>query len=189
MLFAKRGRQEVEEEDKLQLKYQGELNLRILGYDDLFSNFDSRPYDVKQLSDDFLIEAKRATRDKHGIYEVNLLVPKSKRDRKLEETIKKRLKDHFKRHYRISSYEIKATERKGAWMGFLGVLLIFISAYLETLHSTNLMIAFVQTLFEPAGWFTAWTGLDLLFYNVPGKKPEREFYKKMADANISFGSY
>jgi hypothetical protein len=47
----------------------------------------------------------------------------------------------------------------------------------------------IITVFEPAGWFTLWFGLDHVFYFKKQKKPEYLFYERMNSAEISFGSY
>ena len=40
------------------------ISLSLNSYDDIFSGFDPRPYSQRALSDDFLAESKRASRDK-----------------------------------------------------------------------------------------------------------------------------
>jgi hypothetical protein len=74
-------------------------------------------------------------------------------------------------------------------MGLLGAGLIFFSTYLYSLESTNLFLQFLQVLFEPAGWFTAWTGLDEIYYNVKQKEPDLKFYEKMYKSEIKFVEY
>ena len=43
---------------------KSEISLSLDNYDDIFSDFDPRPFSQRALSDDFLIEAKKASRDK-----------------------------------------------------------------------------------------------------------------------------
>ena len=89
------------EEEVLQseLFKHGNISLILDSYNDIFSSFDPRPYNEKALSDDFLIECKRAARDKddHG-FELILSVPKLKRNVNDEFKIKKRLREHFHKH-------------------------------------------------------------------------------------------
>jgi hypothetical protein len=44
-------------------------------------------------------------------------------------------------------------------------------------------------LLEPAGWFTAWCGLDHLLYGVRDIAREHAFYRKMARADVVFTAY
>lgn len=58
---------------------QGNISLILDSYDDIFSDFDPRPFSEKALSDDFLVECKRAARDKdRSVVELKLLVPTKK---------------------------------------------------------------------------------------------------------------
>lgn len=182
---------EVEKEDLVRehLLEKGEISLILKDYDDIFSSFDPRHYSEKALSDDFLQEAKRATRDKQGVYELRFLIPKSKRNFEHEILIKRRLKDHFRKHYNLLVYEIRHTEWKGIGMAFAGVVMIFASTVIASALNQTFWMRFFETLLEPAGWFTAWTGLDQFFYTIEGKRPDKEFYRKISETRIIFTSY
>jgi hypothetical protein len=103
----------------------GNISLVLDSYDDIFSDFDPRPYSEKPLSDDFLIECKRAARDKEAGLELRLLVPKQKRNIYEEAKIKKRLKNHFQKHFHEKAKEIKALKREGFIWFFIGAIVMF----------------------------------------------------------------
>lgn len=168
---------------------KSEVSLLLKDYNDIFSSFDTRHYSERSLSDDFIIEAKRAARDKRGIYELRFLIPKNRRNFEHETTIKKRLREHFRRHFNILGEEVDAIKKKGLVMALLGVAFIFIASYLYGFEKPTFAINFFRTLLEPAGWFTAWTGMDQLFYTAYEHKTDLDFYKKMSDAEIKFSSY
>jgi hypothetical protein len=44
-------------------------------------------------------------------------------------------------------------------------------------------------LAQPAGWFSFWEGLGKIFILAKEKKPDLDFYKKVARANIFFTNY
>ncbi|NYT12918.1 MAG: hypothetical protein GKC01_00225, partial [Candidatus Methanofastidiosa archaeon] len=72
---------EASEDPKIILREKN-ISLILDSYDDLFSDFDPRPYSVRGLSDDFLIECRRAVRGiktESPVLELRLLVPKNKR--------------------------------------------------------------------------------------------------------------
>ncbi len=167
----------------------GEISLLLDSYDDIFSSFDPRPYNFRALSDDFLQEAKRATLDKDGSLELHFLIPETKRDIALENKIRQRLHDHFKRHREILAKEIADTKRKGWRMAFAGILMIVVASYLSFLESATFSIHFLIIVLEPAGWFTSWTGMDEIYYTSREKKPDLDFYTKMMHSSISFNSY
>lgn len=180
----------VEEVKKILLQ-MSEISLWIDTYDDIFSDFDPRPYSERALSDDFLIEAKKAVKDKSsGQIELKFLAPAHIRNPALEVMIKRRLKDHFKRHYMLMIDEARGLRKRGILMAIGGVLMIMLATYLSSLDSPSLIIEFFVILLEPAGWFTAWVGLEDSFFGS-GKELNKElkFYERMSNAEIVFTSY
>jgi len=178
--------EELSEEEKMR---QGNISLILDTYNDIFSDFDPRGYSERALSDDFLLECKRAARDKDpeiGI-ELRLLVPKSRRNLSDESRIKQRLKLHFHKHFKEKHNEIRSIKREGiAWV-VIGLVFIFLATIIYTYKGFLFNLLFV--VLEPAGWFTLWSGLDKIFITARGKKPELDFYRKMANAKIIFISY
>ena len=77
-----------------------EISLRLEHYDDIFSDFDMRPYSKRALSVDFVDEIRRASLDKdHSGIELSISVPENTRSESEESTIKERLAGHFEKHY------------------------------------------------------------------------------------------
>ena len=181
----------IEEEQilKQHLLSKAQISILLKSYNDIFSNFDPRPFGQRALSDDFLSEIKRASLDKQGALETNFLIPKNERNSEHEVVIKKRLRDHFKRHSVILEKEISSIRRRGIFMASLGVFFIMIAGYLLSLSSHKLFVQFMIVVLEPAGWFTAWTGLDEIYYTTRQKKPDLEFYHKMTQSEIVFHPY
>lgn len=160
-------------------------------YNDIFSEFDSRPYSQRALSTDFLFEARKASRDKEaGKIELKLFMPKEKRDLPAEGVIVRRLKEHFKKHYNLIHDEQHAIFNKGMMFTIIGIVLMF-SASLIIFRATgrSLFINFIIIMLEPAGWFLFWEGLNHVFFESKHVKPKLDFYKKMAECKISFWSY
>jgi hypothetical protein len=175
---------EVEKEDEMR---QGNISLILEGYNDLFSDFDPRPTEQRALSDDFLIEVKRAARDKELGLELRLLMPKIKRNLLEESKIKKRIKTHFNKYYKEKIRDIKRLRIEGGLLCFVGIALSIAATFIYS--NTSFLSTLALVILEPAGWFSIWNGLDKLFFEIRGKKPEIDFYKKMANAEVSFISY
>src|SRR3989339_1366411 len=153
---------------------EGNISLILDNYEDIFSDFDPRPYSERALSDDFLAECRRAVRDNipQGGIELRLLVPENLRKAPEEAKIKKRLKDHFTKHYHEKTKQRKGEKQQGAIWFFLGSSLITASAMLY--DHEGLLFNFLVVMLEPGGWFSIWTGLDKLFAGVIEKRPELE---------------
>ncbi len=167
------------------------ISLTLNSYEDIFSVFDTRPYTERSLSVDFLDEAKRASREKseQGL-QLNLLVPKKKRNEYDEILIKERMKDHFRRHYHKNMKEKHESIQSGMKMFLLGILFMITATYvLFKFKEETFVSALVVVILEPAGWFTFWEGLDMMIFESKGHNEEIEFNKKMANAEIKFISY
>ncbi len=169
-----------------------EIILWLQTYQDLFSSFDSRPYDERAVSDDLIVELKRASRDKLcGPLKLTFVLSPELRDQVKERAIKRRLQDHFEKHHRRILNEVHVIKRHGFQFLALGTLIISGTAYLAwkiASLNTSFLPHLLIVLGEPAGWFTFWSGLDELVFSHQAKHADRDFYAKMAVAEISFKS-
>lgn len=168
---------------------EGNISLILDSYNDIFSNFDPRPYSDKALSDDFLVECKKASIDKEDRLELRLLIPKNKRDYRDEIRIKKRLKEHFQRHFRQLEKEINNIRLKGIAWFILGAIFMIIGTFLYTYRDINFFYNLAIIILEPAGWFTFWEGLGMIFFTTNEKMPDFKFYKKMTRSEVVFLDY
>lgn len=166
---------------------QGEINILIDSYDDIFSDFDSSPYSEKTLSDDFLSQAKKISKNKAGkeIF-LRFFIPLNERNETDEEIIIKRLNYYFNYINQQLKTEIKNTNIKGWLLSFIGIGLMIIASYLSFIKSQVYYVHLLLVFFEPAGWFLLWGGLDNLVYNSKDSKKELSFYSKMIIAKIEF---
>lgn len=194
----------TKKQKRLQLS---EIGLTLDSYDDIFSDFDPRHYSERSLSDDFLAEMKRATREKtSGVIELKLLIPQKIRKVTDEEIIKKRLRNHFRRHHDMLRKEVNKVKKIGELMVvggfFLGILaaLVLDSIILDSIDNsyffTNIlywlwmvMPKVILVLVEPASWFLIWEGANQLMSGWEAIKPDLKFYEKMTKCEIIFEEY
>ena len=168
-----------------------EISLWLDNYDDIFSDFDPRPISQRALSDDFLREAKKASRENvSGAIDLTLLIPTNERNTYQENVIKKRLKAHFNKHFNLLKKEKKGMINKGLLFTLLGILLMFIATFiLVEYNEKGLFMNFIIVLIEPGGWFLFWEGLNITIFESKRINPDLEFYKKISKGEISFSSY
>lgn len=167
-----------------------EVSLLLDSYNDIFSSFDPRPYSQRAMSQDFLDEAKRASRDKMPDIELSFLLPKSKRNKSQELVIKKRLHEHFRKHTHRLEQETKALVKKGVLFVVFGVIfMIAASMMMFRDHQATALINFFIIFLEPASWFLFWEGLSILLFDTKKLEPDRKFYMKMSKCGIHFSSY
>jgi hypothetical protein len=163
---------------------EGEILVNLESYGDIFSDFDPRPYSQRSLSADFLFECKKASLDKKKV-KLKFFVPKNRRNSATERAVKNKLKEHFRRHFIEKKSERNKMVSIGFSWFFAGTVIIVLTAlFMESQKS--FLLDLLITLGHPAGWFFMWEGLDKLLIDSKNKKEDYSFYKKMADANISF---
>jgi len=168
-----------------------EMALWLDSYDDIFSDFDPRPYNERALSDDFLVEMKKVAKDRgRDSYELKFLLAPEIREHHYEEVIKERLHHFFGLEHHRFLKEKKIAIKRGILFVVSGVGLMFLASLLLTFFSEKmLLVNFLVVLVEPAGWFLFWEGLARAMYKAEEIYPEIEFYNKMARSKISFISY
>ncbi|MFH1915864.1 MAG: hypothetical protein ABIJ21_01245 [Nanoarchaeota archaeon] len=100
---------------------------------------------------------------------------------------RQRLHAHFDRHFHIEKVEVKKVRQEGFFWFLLRGVLIFIALLIHDYE--GLLFTFLQILFEPAGWFIIWTGLEKMLVESRKMQKEFHFYQKMKGAKILFASY
>ena len=178
------------DEEKQKVLALAEVSLWIDTYDDIFSDFDPRPYSQRSLSDDFLLEAKKVTKENAaGSFEFKFLVPANARDSGKEAVIRKRLREHFKRHHTLLRREAEDIKRKAVLPILGGMALMFGASVVASMQPQTFVSHLLFVLLEPSGWFLVWYGFDQIFYAANQKSADLEFYEKMAKVDVGFLSY
>ena len=173
-----------------ELLAKSEISLILDTYDDIFSDFDPRPYSKRAISDDFLYAAKKAMpKLKEGALELLFLIPKAQRNLGNETLIKKRLHEHFKKHAALRKKAKQELLKKGAIMTVAGFVILITAGYIIATAGDELFYELMLVVLEPSGWFTVWNGLDIIFFRAHEKDSEMRFYSKMSRAEIIFIEY
>jgi len=175
---------------KKELLSKSELSIWLDDYDDIFSDFDSRPIDERSLSDDFLVEVRKMVREKpSGRVELKLLIPTGKRKMELEAIAIKNLHTFFRHAANEIQHEMDKTRRRGFILSAIGFLVMIATAYIVSISDRSFFYTALQIVLEPSGWFMVWSGMDNIFYNARRRRPNLDFNTKMAHADIVFISY
>lgn len=173
-----------------EMKETSEIRVSVNNYEDIFSDFDPRSLHERGLSEDFLLEIKKASLVKKG-HEINFIVlaPKKERDLNKEIKITQRLRSYFKKHYSILQDEKRKMINKGIIFTIIGIILMIIATYLLfNFKNQSLIASFFTILLEPAGWFIFWHGLDYVLFETKDLNLDLEFHKKMVNSKVMFVS-
>lgn len=166
-----------------------DISIWLDSYDDIFSDFDSRPYSGRVLSDDFIGELNKVSRENDlKIKDLKLLIPEKIRNKETEEIITKRLHESFRKN--LHQMEIYKRKTILTYLGLLslGFLLMILASYVGLHRENKIALNILFVILEPGGWFLVWTSLDQIFYVFKNKKSELDFYSRMAKCKISFVS-
>ncbi len=164
-----------------------ELHISLNNYDEIFSDFDPRPYRVRALSADFLDEAKRANLNSIGPIELKFFIEDGRKNLANENTIKKRLNDHFKKHYEMLAGERMQLIKQGLGFAFLGIIMMLLATFIMLGGSEKTFLtAFFIVIFEPAGWFLFWEGMYLAIFDSRMRKTDYAFYRRMQNFTVTF---
>lgn len=176
---------EIKEPEELR-----EITITLDTYDDIFSDFDPRPYPERELSEDFLKEIQRRyMENKKGRFEVHFTVPSTDRDVKEEALIKKRLREHFAFMMKEEEDIIRKTKQRGYVYILIGaaVLLSDVFAVFWLLES-NIIYKIISILLVPAGWYGMYTGLEKVIDEPFNAVDRKIIYEKFEKANYVFMS-
>ena len=164
-----------------------QLSLWLDYYDDIYSDFDSRKYHKRRLSEDFVDELKASVKHKIGEFDkLLLLLPPEQRNEQVEKEIITSLKERFQELLAIYQQKERKIFRKGILLLLSGVLIMAINSLLIYKGYKGYIIAVLSIIMEPASWFLVWNGLDSLVYDYRVAKNETGFYKVIGDMEICF---
>lgn len=164
-----------------------ELKLWLDSYDDIYSDFDSRHYPKRRISEDFLDEIRAEIKYKDDVSgELILLMPEKKRNEESEKTISESLAVYFNSRFNFLNHKCHRLMRKALILLMAGLLLMLLNSWMSYYHMISFAVAAVKILVEPAGWFLLWLAFDILFYDHPLLKKERSFFKKLGSMHVLF---
>ena len=167
-----------------------EISIWIDKYDDVFSDFDSRPFADRALSDDFLRELRKMASGKtSGAIELKFNLLDDQRNSESEAIIINNLNTHFRHIADALKSEQRQTLHKGYTLLGLGFGLMIFLVYLTTISAKGAYLNGIYLMLEPVGWFMTWTGLDHVFQNSRKANSALDFNSRMAYAQITFSSF
>lgn len=164
-----------------------EISLWLDSYDDIYSDFDSRHYLKRRISEDFVDELRIAFKYKHEQPEaVSLFLPSAKRNPEIENAITISIKEQLTDRREILDTKLQKVWLWGVSLSVAGLLIMLIDSIIVYRAGTNYLGALVKVVMEPAGWFMIWRGLDLLTYDYTRTKREWRFYTAIERLHLYF---
>ncbi len=182
-----KGRRRLGGKHEKLLAHDRRIGLQIDSYDDLFSDFDPRPYHERELSQDFLAELNRFFLHKSPeSLDLVLLVRGAKRSAKLENIVKKRLHIYFQHKYRSTEKALRGATLKSVIKIIIALCIMAITGYLAVHAAQVVWRNILKVMLEPASWFLFWTSLDELFETRRAVKNELKYFHRLSECKIMF---
>jgi len=166
-----------------------DINLWLDAYDDIYSDFDSRHFRNRRISEDFLAELQIEMKDQsQNPCNIILFLPQEQRNVTTENVIINSLKDFFTRQCLFHGKKCNKKLKKGLIFFAIGVVVLWINSWIIYRAAESFSMVGLRVLLEPGGWFLLWAGFDFLVYDYPELKREKHFYKALRKMGIQFQS-
>lgn len=165
-----------------------EITIQLDTYDDIFSDFDPRPYSGRALSEDFLKEIRRHyMEDRRGRFEVHFTIPAPMRNIGDEGLIKKRLREHFEIVVRQEQKEIEKIQNRGYLYIVIGLSVLLADTYaMFAFQQPSVVYQVISIILVPAGWYGMFTGIGKVVDEPFVASDKKKLYEKFAKASYIF---
>ncbi|MEW6089195.1 MAG: hypothetical protein AB1498_12920 [bacterium] len=166
-----------------------EVSIAIDTWDDVFSDFDPRPLNERELSEDFISELKKRYRETQtGNIIISIYEPVSLKDSNAEKMVVHRIKRFFKHQYLQGLKDIGRIRMRGGIFVFLGIssltILTLVTHY--NILLTKLANEILGIALMPLGWFGIWEGFSKLVDTSPKVFQDNELFDKLSKAEFRF---
>ena len=176
------------EETHQRIKDIKEISIAIDDWDDIFSDFDPRPFTQRALSEDFIAELKKRYREtRKGDYLVNIYAPARLRDDKTEKAVIQRLKKHFSHRSLKRQREVMRIRTRGFIFVSFGIACLgFLTFITYFKRFTDLTIELLGIIFMPLGWFGIWEGFSKIVDTSLPSIEDMLLFRRLSKAAYKF---
>ena len=167
-----------------------DISLWLDDYDDIYSDFDSRQYPKRRISEDFIYEMKDAFNyRKEKIRDLFLFMPPEKRVEASEEIIVTGMTHFFNGQFLMAAGKYRKKWNRGILLGIIGLAVMICSASLTSIvQNPSFLKNILYVLLEPGGWFLLWASFDTIYYDLKELKADKDFFKELAATRVHFRS-
>jgi len=165
-----------------------EISIAIDTWDDVFSDFDPRPFEIRALSEDFIAELRKRYREsRKGDYLITLYAPTSLKDEKREKAVTQRLKKHFKHRSLQRQKELRRIRLRGITFVVFGICFLgFLTLATYMKYFGELGIEILGIILMPLGWFGIWEGFSKIVDTSPVFMQDEILFDKLSKATYRF---
>lgn len=166
-----------------------EINLWLDSYDDMYSDFDSRQFEKRRISEDFLYELRTEMKYKKiPPGNMILFLPREQRKETTESIITSSLYSFFNNRFQYYKNKSRAKLNNGLLLFVSGALMMLAATWVSFWSDASWSVILLKVILEPAGWFLIWAAFDFLFYDLALLKKEKKFFRYLSQIQVYFKS-
>ena len=165
-----------------------EISIAIDTWDDMFSDFDPRPLEIRALSEDFIAELKKRYREtRKGDFLVSIYAPVALKDEKAAKAVIQRFKTHFKHRSLQRQRELSRIRLRGIIFVLLGIVSLGILTFITYSKAfSDIAIDLLGIILMPLGWFGIWEGFSKIVDTSPAFIQDELLFNKLSRATYRF---
>ncbi len=160
-----------------------EVVIALDDYEDIFDDFDIRPYGTRNISADFLHEVLSRIKNIPTPSKLILTLPKYKRVKKDEKKIAQRLKLFFKERAAFFKERREALLKKALIFIVIGLIFSYVG---YVVYAGEEALQFVAELFFVGTYFFVWNGFSYMFFSSRRLEEKNRIYAALEQLEIVF---
>ncbi len=187
MIFGKKSSLRIRELYRTEGE-QVNIDVKISGYDDFFSDWDYAPVRMRDLNDDlysYLLDCCMEIPERYVI-RIVLHLPESLKDGRKEESNRTGYRNYMKYRLRVNTRERKAEFLRTGWCLLFGVLFIGAGYFLDHYGRSFYVISILKEGFFIGGWVLFWELFSSLFFNDREIRRRISMIRRLHKAELLF---
>ncbi|MGP4081409.1 hypothetical protein ACTWQL_16005 [Pseudalkalibacillus sp. R45] len=164
------------------------IEIAIRDYDDIFNNWDSSVYNLRDLDSSLKSFLEDCSQDialnKSVVLRFN--IEDEKKEPNLEKTIVQGIRNYFDYNYHIMKKKLSDRWRKTLSYVLISVLFTTVSLYFKTSMQSEVVDQIILQGLTVGGWVFLWEAFSMLFIQSSDLLKKRKQYRRLLAAPIKF---
>lgn len=164
------------------------IEIAIQEYDDIFNNWDSSVYNIRDLDSSLKAFIEECSRDIDINKKISLRfnIRKETKDPKLEETISNGISNFFEYYWYITKRQLRERNKKAILFILISAAFTVTSFLLKNDIDPKLFQHFILESLTVGGWIFMWEAFSHLFIQSNDQRKKKKEYKRLIKAPMLF---
>lgn len=164
------------------------IEIAIIDYDDIFNNWDSSVYNIRDLDSSLKSFLEDCSHDIELNKKVTLRfnIKDEKKAPDTEETIKNGIRNYFNYCFHISKKKLSERRKKASIYVFISLIFTFITVYFQTGVKTEFLHKVLLQGLTVGSWVFLWEAFSLFFLHGNDVLRRKKQYARLLKAPMIF---